>query len=88
MIPRTMDLEGASYPVTAEQLKGAKFFLVADPFSLSRRAVQLESVLTGEDHLARVAKPSELAEQLKAAGVEVRSLFGTFRSVRWLASSR
>ncbi len=62
---RKLDLEGAPYPVTAEQLKNVKAFIVADPFELSRRASQLDPMLTGDDHLSLAVKPSELAERLK-----------------------
>ena len=67
---RQFDLEGAPYPVTAEKLKNAKVFVVADPFELSRRASQLESTLSGSDRLSLVVKPSEVAKQLDdVAGV-------------------
>jgi hypothetical protein len=62
---RRFDVEGAPYPLTAERLKTAKAFIVADPFELTRRASQLEASLTGEDHLSLAVKPSEIAEQLK-----------------------
>jgi tetratricopeptide (TPR) repeat protein len=63
---RKFDLEGAGYPVTAESLKAAKVYVVGDAFSLSRRAAQLEAALTGEDHVALAAKPTELAGKLKS----------------------
>lgn len=62
---RKLDLEGAPYPVTAESLKNAKAYIVADPFELSTRAAQAEAALSGDDHVTLAVKPSELAEQLK-----------------------
>jgi hypothetical protein len=65
---RKLDVEGSPYAVTAEQLKQATPFVVADPFELTRRASQLQAMLTGEDQLSLVVKPSELAEQLEGVG--------------------
>jgi tetratricopeptide (TPR) repeat protein len=66
---RRLDLEDAPYPVTAEVLKTGKLFIVADTFSLSRRAAQLEAALVGEDHIAISDKPTELATKLKTVPV-------------------
>jgi hypothetical protein len=67
---RKMDLEGTPHPVTSDGFKSARVFIVADQFSLSRRAAQLEAALTGEEHLALMAKPGELADQLRGAGIK------------------
>jgi hypothetical protein len=62
---RALDLDGEPYPVTSGQLQDAKAYVVADPFELSRRAGQLESALTGEDHLALSVHASDTAAKLK-----------------------
>jgi hypothetical protein len=62
---RKFDIEGEKYPVTAESIKKVEIDLVADPFSLSRRASQMEANLSGDDRLILAAKPSELAGRLK-----------------------
>jgi hypothetical protein len=62
---RKFDLEGAPYPITSEQLKNAKAFIVADSFEVSRRAGHLEAALSGDEHVALAVKPSEIAQQLK-----------------------
>ncbi len=63
---RKLDLEGEKYPETSETLKNIEIDLVADPFTLSRRASQLEASLSGDDRLTLVTKPSQLAERLKS----------------------
>jgi hypothetical protein len=63
---RKLDIDGAKYPITAEQLKNVEIDLVAAPFALSRRASQMESNLSGDDRLTLTAKPSELAGRLKS----------------------
>jgi hypothetical protein len=63
---RQLDLEDAPYPVTADAAKNVLAGLVASPFELSRRARQLESKLTGDNHLVLTVAPSELAKQVKA----------------------
>jgi transglutaminase-like putative cysteine protease len=63
---RKLDIDGAKYPVTAESLKSVEIDLVATPFSLSRRANQMEANLSGDDRLTLAAKPSELAGRLKS----------------------
>jgi hypothetical protein len=63
---RQLDVEGAKYPLTADSLKNVEIDLVADPFSLSRRAAQLEVNLSGDDRLVLSTKPSALAERLKS----------------------
>lgn len=62
---RQLDLEGAAYPVTADAIKSVEIDLVADPFSLTRRANQVEANLAGEDRLVLSARSSELAARLK-----------------------
>jgi hypothetical protein len=80
---RKLDLEGSPYLLTAEKLKGAQTFIVADPFELSRRASQLEAALSGSDRLSLVVKPSEIAKQLNGvAGVNSVALWGVpFRTL-------
>ncbi|MEX0614191.1 MAG: CDC27 family protein [Pirellulales bacterium] len=63
---RQLDLEGMPYPVTADALANVVPQIVADPFDLTRRARQVESKLTGDDHLVLTSRPSELAERLKS----------------------
>ena len=63
---RKLDIDGAKYPVTAESLKNVEIDLVADPFSLARRASQMEANLSGDDRFILTAKPSELAGRLKS----------------------
>lgn len=63
---RKLDIEGAKYPVTAESLKTIEIDLVADPFSLARRASQMEANLAGDDRLPLAVKPTELAGRLKS----------------------
>jgi hypothetical protein len=61
---RQLDLEGAPYPITADLLKDVTAYAVADWFDLSRRALQVEQKLTGDDRLVLSADPSALAERL------------------------
>ena len=63
---RQLDFENAAYAVTADALKSVVPSLVADPFDLTRRARQVESKLTGDDHLALSSQPSEVAVRLKS----------------------
>jgi hypothetical protein len=63
---RKLDIDGENYPITAELLKDVEIDLVADPFTLSRRASQIEANLAGDDRLVLTAKPSELAGRLKS----------------------
>jgi tetratricopeptide repeat protein len=63
---RKLDIDGEKYPVSAESLKNVEIDLVADPFTLSRRASQIEANLSGDDRLPLAAKPSELASRLKS----------------------
>lgn len=62
---RQLDLEGAPYPVTADMLKGVTAYAVGDWFDLSRRALQVEEKLTGDDRVALSAEPSAVAERLR-----------------------
>ena len=80
---RKLDIDGAKYPVTAESLKSVEIDLVADPFSLSRRASQMEANLSGDDRLILAAKPSELAGPIEIDPWRQRRFgFGTFHSKR------
>ena len=63
---RKLDIEGTKYSISAESLKSVEIDLVADPFSLARRASQMEANLSGDDRLILAAKPSELARRLKS----------------------
>jgi hypothetical protein len=73
---RKLDIDDAKYPVTAETLKTVEIDVVADPFSLSRRASQMEANLSGDDRLSLAAKPNELAGRLKSVpGVSVIRLW-------------
>ncbi|HVT28133.1 MAG TPA: transglutaminase family protein [Lacipirellulaceae bacterium] len=65
-ILRELDVDGAKYPLNSASLKNIDIGLVADPFSLSRRASQVETNLTGDDRLILTARPTKLAGQLKA----------------------
>jgi hypothetical protein len=62
---RQLDLEGAPYPIVAESLKGVTAYTVADWFDLSRRALQVEGKLTGDDRVALSAEPSAAADRLR-----------------------
>jgi hypothetical protein len=64
---RALDLDGAPYPISAAQLNSAKAFIVADTFELSRRASQLESLLTGDDRVILSASASAAAAKLKSS---------------------
>lgn len=63
---RQLDVEGAPYPVTPEQLKNVVAYVVADPFDLSKRVRQVEGKLTGDDRLALSVRASELAGRVKS----------------------
>ncbi len=63
---RKLDLDGEKYPETSETLKNVEIDLIADPFTLSRRASQLEASLSGDDRLILATQPSQLAERLKS----------------------
>lgn len=63
---RKLDLDASKYPVSAESLKNVKIDLISDPFSLARRASQMEANLAGDDRLVLTAKPSELTGRLKS----------------------
>jgi tetratricopeptide (TPR) repeat protein len=62
---RQLDVGDARYAVNAEAAKKAVARVVASPFELSRRARQLESKLTGDNHLVLSIAPSDVAKQLK-----------------------
>lgn len=80
---RQLDLEDAAYPLTAASLQNISPHVVADPFDLSRRALQLESKLTGHDQLVLASRPSELAQRLKeVSGLAAARLWETpFRTL-------
>jgi hypothetical protein len=63
---RQLDIEGAPYPITADMLKDVTAYAVADWFDLSRRALQVDQKLTGDDRLVLSTDPSTLAERLRA----------------------
>jgi hypothetical protein len=63
---RQLDLDDATYPVTADQLKQVTAHAVADTFDLSRRAAAIESKLSGDDRLALTVSPTAIAEKLKS----------------------
>jgi len=69
-ILRQLDLEDAPYPLKSVDFNKVAACVVASPFELSRRAMQLESKLTGDNHLVLTVVPSNVAERLKS----VRSL--------------
>ncbi len=73
---RQLDIGDAKYPLHADSFKNIKVDLVADPFSLSRRASQIEASLSGDDRMILSAKPSELAARLKGiAGITAIQLW-------------
>jgi hypothetical protein len=73
---RHLDLEGTPYQISADNLKSIEIDLIADPFSLSRRAAQLESSLAGDDRVILSAKPADLAAKAKSiSGVSVVRLW-------------
>ncbi len=80
---RQLDLDDARYPVTSDAAKKVVVGIVASPFDLSRRARQLESKLTGDDHLVLTVVPSDVAKQLKSIqGVSGVALWDTpFRTL-------
>lgn len=62
---RKLDLNGEPYPLTAEAMKGARVGVVADAFSLTRRAKELDTKLSGDDALVLAVDVDAVAEQLK-----------------------
>ena len=80
---RQLDLEGAPYPVTSEQLKNVVALVVADPFDLTKRVRQVEGKLAGDDRLALSVRANELADRVKSTpGVaEVRLWDVPFRTL-------
>jgi hypothetical protein len=81
---RQLDTDDAPYPLTAEGLKNAVPYVVADWFDLSRRAWQVEAKLSGENRLILTSRPVELAERLKKVrGIgESRLWDAPFRTLR------
>ncbi|MCI0491945.1 MAG: hypothetical protein L0Z07_03295 [Planctomycetes bacterium] len=81
---RQLDVDESSYPMTAERLKQVEALVVADPFSLTRRANQVDSKLAGDDKLLLSATPNELAGRLKTStgSVTVRLWDFPFRTLR------
>lgn len=64
---RQFDLPDAAYPLTTEAIRSAKLGVVAEPFSLSRRAAELERRLTGADALVLAVDADADAQRLSAA---------------------
>ena len=62
---RQLDLPDKPYLLSAEQMKHAVAYVVADPFDLTRRARQMESKLSGDDQLALSVNATALADRLK-----------------------
>jgi hypothetical protein len=81
---RQLDLSDAAYPLDASSFKSAVALVVADTFDLSRRAHQLESKLTGDDHLVLTSNASAQADRLKSVpGIETVRLWEfPFRTLR------
>ncbi len=73
---RSLDVDGIEYPVTADQLAHVTASVVADSFSLSRRAMLLEERLSGDDRLALAVRPTELAEHVQTVpGIDAVGLW-------------
>lgn len=81
---RQLDIDGSSYPVDSTAAKRAIASIVASPFELSKRARQLESKLTGDNHLVLSVAPSKLAESLKSVPgpVSIQLWSRPFRTLR------
>jgi hypothetical protein len=62
---RKLDLDGEPYPLTTELMKGARVGVVADAFSLTRRAKELDTKLSGDDALVLAVDVDGVAEQLR-----------------------
>ena len=74
---RQLDLENEKYPLTSTALKNVDIDLVAEPFSLSRRASQMETNLSGDNRMILAVTPSKLADRLKQiSGVTTVRLWG------------
>jgi hypothetical protein len=65
-ILRQLDLDDSPYPLKSDDLKDVTACVVASPFELSRRAMQLESKLTGDNRLVLTVAPGDVAERLKS----------------------
>jgi tetratricopeptide (TPR) repeat protein len=61
---RSFDVAGMVYPLTAAQLDGATARIAASPLELSRRSVELEEKLEGEDFVKLAVDADELAERV------------------------
>jgi hypothetical protein len=62
---RQFDVDGEYvYGATAEQMSGVEALIVASPLQLSRRAVELEGALEGENFVKLAADPKTLADRL------------------------
>jgi hypothetical protein len=73
---RQLDIDGKTYPLTADAFKNIEIELVADPFSLSRRTRQMESELSGDDRIALSVNTDDLASKIKPiTGVSVVRLW-------------
>lgn len=65
---RRMDLPGEPYPLTSELIGKSSLAIVAEPFSLSRRALVLQERLTGEDKLRLSVPADQLRETIQSLG--------------------
>ncbi|QDT75130.1 transglutaminase domain-containing protein [Lacipirellula limnantheis] len=62
---RQFDVDGEyAYGATAEQMSGVEALIVASPLQLSRRALELEKSLEGENFVKLSADPKALSERL------------------------
>ncbi|MBN2024222.1 MAG: hypothetical protein JW809_15675 [Pirellulales bacterium] len=61
---RQLDLEGAPYPVRAEQLKDVVAWVEGSPAALSARMAMVQSRLTGPDKVLLTAEPSRAAKHI------------------------
>ncbi|MEM8864366.1 MAG: hypothetical protein AAGF31_02335 [Planctomycetota bacterium] len=61
---RAFDLDDSAYPVTADLAKQATAFVVADAFSLSWRASELQQQFSAKDALTLTVEADELAAEV------------------------
>ncbi len=64
---RALDLPDSPYPVTTERLKEGVAYVVADPMSLSNRALELEKQQSGSSAIVLHTDVDALAKRLAAA---------------------
>jgi hypothetical protein len=62
---RQLDLEAAPYPITSARLENVTAYVVADSLDLSRRALQLEANLTGDERVTLSVQPREIGDILR-----------------------